>query len=223
MTAGDKIDLQWTAWPSSHHGPVLDYLARCSGECTSVDKSTLTFFKIDASGLTDDTTPPGTWASDKLIGKYHLSTYSPDRQKLTSSSSQQQHLDSHHPSGHCAWQLRASPRDHRPAQCREREWCAELPTGESYFMPLRTLEQDSNRNHAVPQPQNLRLRYQPSLHLGCRLPHRQCTLQRERRWHRRQHLLGSQQLLHARSCCVVWLVEQAEARCEDLYRVDAEL
>jgi hypothetical protein len=45
----------------------LDYLANCNGDCKTVDKSTLEFFKIDGVGLIDDTTIPGTWASDTLI------------------------------------------------------------------------------------------------------------------------------------------------------------
>ncbi|CAD6445645.1 c61b552d-dd6d-4af0-b1da-487f2701b99b [Sclerotinia trifoliorum] len=68
VTAGTEVNLQWTTWPSSHHGPVLDYLAACTGnDCTTVDKTTLKFFKIDGVGLIDDTTIPGTWASDQLI------------------------------------------------------------------------------------------------------------------------------------------------------------
>ncbi|ESZ91697.1 hypothetical protein SBOR_7916 [Sclerotinia borealis F-4128] len=68
VTAGSEVNLQWTAWPSSHHGPVIDYLAACTGDdCTTVDKTTLGFFKIDGVGLIDDTTLPGTWASDQLI------------------------------------------------------------------------------------------------------------------------------------------------------------
>ncbi|TVY57877.1 Endoglucanase-4, partial [Lachnellula suecica] len=67
VKAGGSIDLQWTAWPSSHHGPVIDYLANCGGDCTTVDKTTLEFFKIDGVGLIDDTTVPGNWASDELI------------------------------------------------------------------------------------------------------------------------------------------------------------
>ena len=67
VTAGGTIELQWTAWPSSHHGPVIDYLAKCSGECETVDKDTLEFFKIDQGGLVDDSAVPGTWASDQLI------------------------------------------------------------------------------------------------------------------------------------------------------------
>ncbi|KAI9644402.1 hypothetical protein NHQ30_007759 [Ciborinia camelliae] len=67
IAAGDTIDFQWTTWPSSHHGPVLTYLANCNGDCSTVDKTKLEFFKIDAVGLIDDSSVPGTWASDKLI------------------------------------------------------------------------------------------------------------------------------------------------------------
>ncbi|KAF5873302.1 putative glycoside hydrolase family 61 protein [Botrytis fragariae] len=67
IAAGDSIDFQWTVWPESHHGPVITYLANCNGDCATVDKTTLEFFKIDEAGLIDDTTVPGTWASDNLI------------------------------------------------------------------------------------------------------------------------------------------------------------
>jgi len=46
---------------------LADYLANCNGDCTTVDKTTLEFFKIDGVGLIDDTTIPGSWASDTLI------------------------------------------------------------------------------------------------------------------------------------------------------------
>ncbi|GLI79458.1 hypothetical protein PoHVEF18_007793 [Penicillium ochrochloron] len=67
VAAGDKINLQWTTWPDSHHGPVIDYLANCGDSCETVDKATLKFFKIDGVGLVDDTTVPGTWGDDQLI------------------------------------------------------------------------------------------------------------------------------------------------------------
>ncbi|TEY64673.1 hypothetical protein BOTCAL_0144g00090 [Botryotinia calthae] len=67
IAAGDTIDFQWTVWPESHHGPVITYLANCNGDCATVDKTTLKFFKIDEGGLIDDATVPGTWASDKMI------------------------------------------------------------------------------------------------------------------------------------------------------------
>ncbi|GAB7354804.1 hypothetical protein MBLNU459_g5196t1 [Dothideomycetes sp. NU459] len=67
VAAGDKIEFQWTAWPSSHHGPVITYLANCNGDCSTVDKTTLEFVKIDEGGLISDTSVPGTWATDTLI------------------------------------------------------------------------------------------------------------------------------------------------------------
>lgn len=35
VNAGDIIEIQWTPWPESHKGPVLDYLANCNGPCVS--------------------------------------------------------------------------------------------------------------------------------------------------------------------------------------------
>ncbi|EPS26325.1 putative cellulose monooxygenase [Penicillium oxalicum 114-2] len=67
VAAGDKINLQWTTWPETHHGPVITYLADCGGSCETVDKTTLKFFKIDGVGLVDDSTPPGTWGDDQMI------------------------------------------------------------------------------------------------------------------------------------------------------------
>ncbi|CAG8958824.1 hypothetical protein HYFRA_00011775 [Hymenoscyphus fraxineus] len=67
VAAGGKIDLQWTTWPESHHGPMIDYLANCNGDCTTVDKTALEFFKIDGVGLIDGSAAPGKWASDEMI------------------------------------------------------------------------------------------------------------------------------------------------------------
>ncbi|KAG4256486.1 endoglucanase [Fusarium proliferatum] len=67
VAAGDKITLQWNTWPDSHHGPVIDYLARCPGDCETVDKNDLEFFKIGQEGLIDMSMQNGKWASDVLI------------------------------------------------------------------------------------------------------------------------------------------------------------
>lgn len=69
VRAGDVVELQWTDWPVGHHGPVIDYLAKCPDDCSNVDKTELEFFKISGVGLLDDTNtkPPGYWASDQLI------------------------------------------------------------------------------------------------------------------------------------------------------------
>lgn len=78
VRAGDKIHLQWNGWPESHHGPVLSYLAECGPAspngtddgCASVDKTKLSFFKIDNSSpafVGEGDGPPGDWATDVLI------------------------------------------------------------------------------------------------------------------------------------------------------------
>ncbi|KAL6236938.1 glycosyl hydrolase family 61-domain-containing protein [Aspergillus navahoensis] len=67
VAAGGTVELQWTEWPESHHGPVIDYIASCNGDCTTVDKTTLEWVKISESGLIDGSSAPGTWASDNLI------------------------------------------------------------------------------------------------------------------------------------------------------------
>ncbi|KAK5702983.1 hypothetical protein LTR97_003929 [Elasticomyces elasticus] len=67
VAAGSTLDLTWNTWPDSHHGPIIDYLARCSGDCSKQDKSQLNFFKIDAGGLVDGSSAPGKWATDTLL------------------------------------------------------------------------------------------------------------------------------------------------------------
>ncbi|OQE40849.1 hypothetical protein PENCOP_c005G04147 [Penicillium coprophilum] len=67
VKAGGSVELQWTEWPESHHGPVITYMANCNGDCSKVDKATLEFFKIDEAGLIDGSNAPGKWASDDLI------------------------------------------------------------------------------------------------------------------------------------------------------------
>lgn len=67
VAAGKEVELQWTEWPESHHGPVITYMANCNGDCSKVDKTSLEFFKIDQKGLIDGNEAPGTWATDNLI------------------------------------------------------------------------------------------------------------------------------------------------------------
>lgn len=67
VTAGSTVKVTWNTWPDTHHGPVIDYLAKCSGACTSASAGSLNFFKIQQSGLIDGSSPPGKWASDNLI------------------------------------------------------------------------------------------------------------------------------------------------------------
>ncbi|KAK3387510.1 glycosyl hydrolase family 61-domain-containing protein [Podospora didyma] len=64
VNAGDTIEIQWTPWPASHKGPVIDYLANCNGPCQNVDKTKLKFFKISEVGLADAAS--GTWGASQL-------------------------------------------------------------------------------------------------------------------------------------------------------------
>jgi cellulase len=67
VKAGGTVEFQWTPWPSSHHGPMIDYLANCNGPCETVDKTTLEFFKIDEVGLLNPNIDDGNWGSDVMI------------------------------------------------------------------------------------------------------------------------------------------------------------
>lgn len=64
VSAGGTVDFQWTVWPDSHIGPVLTYVANCGDDCSTVDKTTLEWVKIDAVGIDLDTQ---TWATTDMI------------------------------------------------------------------------------------------------------------------------------------------------------------
>jgi len=66
--AGSTIKLQWgDAWPESHHGPVINSLARVNNGFKNAKAGDLDFFKISQKGLIDGSVAPGKWASDELI------------------------------------------------------------------------------------------------------------------------------------------------------------
>ncbi|GKT41274.1 endoglucanase-4 [Colletotrichum spaethianum] len=67
VAAGDTIQLQWTEWPDSHKGPVINWLANCNGPCNLADKTDLLFFKIDGAGLIDPPQRTNRWAASVLI------------------------------------------------------------------------------------------------------------------------------------------------------------
>lgn len=67
VSAGGSVQVEWTPWPDSHKGPVIDYLAACNGDCTNADKTTLLWNKIAAQGLIDGSTVPGKFAADVLV------------------------------------------------------------------------------------------------------------------------------------------------------------
>ncbi|KAJ8107863.1 hypothetical protein ONZ43_g6601 [Nemania bipapillata] len=63
VKAGGTVEFQWTLWPHDI-GPVLTYVADCKGDCSTVDKTTLLWVKIDEEGWDASTK---LWASGKLI------------------------------------------------------------------------------------------------------------------------------------------------------------
>ncbi|KAK7919967.1 hypothetical protein PG985_007989 [Apiospora marii] len=70
VAAGESVELTWNQWLESHKGPVIDYLADCGGDCATVDKTTLKFFKIAEGGqlsLGAGGGQLGRWADDELI------------------------------------------------------------------------------------------------------------------------------------------------------------
>ncbi|KAJ2983502.1 hypothetical protein NUW58_g6239 [Xylaria curta] len=65
---GDTLTLYWNTWPDSHKGPVINYLAKCNGECTSASSGGLSFTKISEAGYLSGNNP-GTWVTDTLIAQ----------------------------------------------------------------------------------------------------------------------------------------------------------
>lgn len=64
VKAGGTVDFEWTAWPASHIGPVITYVAACDGDCSTADKTQLMWVKIDEGGIDLDTQ---TWATTNMI------------------------------------------------------------------------------------------------------------------------------------------------------------
>lgn len=67
VKAGGEVFLQWDTWPASHKGPIIDMLAPCGEDCSTVDKASLEFFKIQEVGIVSGSGNNGEWASDQLI------------------------------------------------------------------------------------------------------------------------------------------------------------
>ena len=67
VAAGGVVDFIWypNPWPDSHIGPILTYVAKCAGDdCTTVDKTALSWVKIDEAGIDFDTQK---WAATTMI------------------------------------------------------------------------------------------------------------------------------------------------------------
>ncbi|KAF2428964.1 hypothetical protein EJ08DRAFT_591505 [Tothia fuscella] len=67
VKAGGTVKAQWSQWPHNS-GPVLVYMADCGAkECSSVQPSSLEWFKIYGSGLVSGTSAKGKWAAGEMV------------------------------------------------------------------------------------------------------------------------------------------------------------
>lgn len=68
VAAGDTMDVFWSSWPDTHKGPVIDYLASCNGDCSTVDKTTLEYVSsISINNPTNANSPTGSSRSTKQV------------------------------------------------------------------------------------------------------------------------------------------------------------
>ncbi|KAF2865003.1 endoglucanase IV precursor [Massariosphaeria phaeospora] len=67
VKAGSKVTFQWDAWPVSHKGPIIDYIAPCPGnDCTTASATSLLFTKF-AEGAWKSGSDPGNWVTDDFV------------------------------------------------------------------------------------------------------------------------------------------------------------
>ncbi|KAH7067439.1 glycoside hydrolase [Paraphoma chrysanthemicola] len=61
--AGDTLALAWNTWPDSHKGPIINYIAPCNGDCTTLTPGALRWSKISQAAVESGST----WVTDTLI------------------------------------------------------------------------------------------------------------------------------------------------------------
>ncbi|KAL0956542.1 hypothetical protein HGRIS_002683 [Hohenbuehelia grisea] len=66
VAAGTKVVATWNQWPHTI-GPVMVYMAKCPGSCTSANPASLSWFKIDQAGLISGTLSTGLWGQGQLV------------------------------------------------------------------------------------------------------------------------------------------------------------
>ncbi|KAH7098758.1 family 61 endoglucanase [Auriculariales sp. MPI-PUGE-AT-0066] len=65
IPAGTTVEFLWTEWKSDHPGPIMTYLAKCSGGCSTFKGDTgNVWVKIQQDGYDASKDPP--WASKRL-------------------------------------------------------------------------------------------------------------------------------------------------------------
>ena len=77
VKAGSLITGTYTKWPESHHGPIIDSLAKCDGDCRESDLTKLKFDVISHKGLIRPRAgvPDGTFISDTAAGYWALDEF----------------------------------------------------------------------------------------------------------------------------------------------------
>ncbi|MCJ1327783.1 hypothetical protein MMC10_004458 [Thelotrema lepadinum] len=68
VAAGSKVEAFWNPWPHTI-GPVVVWMAKCPGACSSFDGSGNVWFKIDQAGLESGTLTTGLWGQGQLINQ----------------------------------------------------------------------------------------------------------------------------------------------------------
>ncbi|KIJ55697.1 lytic polysaccharide monooxygenase [Sphaerobolus stellatus SS14] len=70
VAAGGTVQLLWNTWPLGHYGPVMNYMAKCTGSCSSFKGDTGSpWFKIQQEAYAN-----GVWASDNVANNNHSYT-----------------------------------------------------------------------------------------------------------------------------------------------------
>jgi len=66
VAAGTSITAKWAQWTHAQ-GPVMVYMAKCSGSCTSSNSNSLKWFKIAQTGLISGTVGNGVWGTGQVM------------------------------------------------------------------------------------------------------------------------------------------------------------
>ncbi|KAJ2924812.1 hypothetical protein H1R20_g12294, partial [Candolleomyces eurysporus] len=66
VRGGSKVVAKWNQWTHAE-GPVMVYMAKCPGTCTSANSNSLEWFKIAETGLISGTLAKGQWGNGVIM------------------------------------------------------------------------------------------------------------------------------------------------------------
>ncbi|KAJ3545785.1 hypothetical protein NMY22_g2296 [Coprinellus aureogranulatus] len=66
VRAGSVVTAKWNQWTHAE-GPVMVYMAKCPGACTSANSNSLSWFKIAETGLISGTLAKGQWGNGLIM------------------------------------------------------------------------------------------------------------------------------------------------------------